>query len=155
MITGEIFTSTGLMITGMRLYIPSTSRLELNYKIMADTFERQIFDMNCSDCKHLQRSLSKRQEHVDLHYKMQKDLFDTKRIKVFKAAERRLFKGEKDKAKTLFKEARKMVFVFSESNCSLFYGKCLRKNKDVTFIPEIVMEENYQCFEHRIENTNN
>ena len=117
---------------------------------MADILARQIFDMNCSDCGYMVRSLSKRQVHVDFHYRMQKDLFDTKRIKVLKAGERRLAKGEKDKAKKLFKEAREMTFVFSESSCSLFYGKCNVKKKEISFIPEIVMEENFNCFEHRI-----
>jgi hypothetical protein len=116
---------------------------------MADILERQIFDMNCNDCGHMVRSLSRRQEHVDCHYRMQKDLFDTKRLKVIKAGERRLVKSEKDKAKKLFKQAREMKFVFSESSCSLSYGKCNIKKKDMSFITETVMEENYHCFEHR------
>ena len=111
--------------------------------------DRQLFDMNCNDCKHLKRSLVRRQEHVDFHYRMQKDSFDVKRIKLLKAGERRSARGEYDKAKLLFKEARKIKFIFSESSCSLSYGDCIVKQKQISFIPEIVMEENLNCFEHR------
>jgi len=65
---------------------------------MSDILERQLFDMNCNDCKHLERSLSERQRHVDFHYKMQKDSFDTQRMKILKAGERRFARGEFDKA---------------------------------------------------------
>ena len=116
---------------------------------MADIYERQLFDMNCSDCKFMTRSISKKQDHVDFHYRMQKDLFDTKRKKVIIAGERRLAKGEKDKAKALFKEARNMNFVFSQDSCTLSYGYCEIYKKDISFIPEIIMEENINCFKHR------
>lgn len=114
-----------------------------------DPHEKQLFDMNCNDCKFMTRSIVRRQEHVDFHYKMQKDLFDQKRKKILIAGEKRIAKGEKDKAKLLFKQARSMKFVFSEDSCTLSYGRCTRKKKDISFIPQVVMEENYQCFEHR------
>ena len=125
---------------------------------MRDILERQLFDMNCSDCVHMERSLSRRQSHVDLHYRMQKDLFDTKRRKLLEKGEMHLKKSAadpnkkdyyKDKAKNNFKEARKMKFVFDEGSCTLSYGRCTIKQKDISFIPEIVMEENFNCFKHR------
>ncbi len=125
---------------------------------MADILERQLFDMNCNDCKHLVRSLSKRQNHVDFHYKMQKDLFDKKRIKLLEKGEFHLNKAlmnptksdyYKDKAKNNFKESRKMKFVFDEGSCTLSYGRCSIKQKDMSFISEILMEENFNCFKHR------
>lgn len=124
------------------------------------SIDLQNFDMNCNNCKFFERSLSKRQKHVDFHYKMQKDHFDTTRIKLLEKGELHLTKAKsnpdkadyyKDKAKNNFNEARKMKFVFDEGSCSLFYGKCTRKNKDVSFIPETLMEENFNCFENRKE----
>lgn len=128
---------------------------------MSDILERQLFDMNCNDCKHLKRSLINRQKHVDFHYKMQKNLFDVARQKLLAKGELHLKKSEndlskadyyKEKAKNNFKEARKMNFVFSEDSCSLFYGSCFKIKKGFSFIPSILMEDNINCFKHRKHN---
>lgn len=118
-----------------------------------DTFERQIFDMNCNDCKHLVRSFVGRQQHEDLHYQMQKSVFNAHRIKLLKKAEKHIKKGFPEKAKEIFKEVKKMNFVYSSDSTSLSFGKCQikDKNKIISFIPNIVMEENYHCFKHRKE----
>jgi hypothetical protein len=122
------------------------------------SFDLTNLDMNCNNCIHLERSLSKRQKHVDFHYKMQKDYFDTIRIKLLEKGEYHLKKSKsnldksdfyKEKAKNNFNEARKMKFVFDEGSCSLFYGRCSLKNVDVSFIPDTIMEENFNCFENR------
>ncbi len=85
--------------------------------------ELQKLDCNCSDCKFFERSLSKRQKHVDFHYLMQKELFNTKRMKLLERGEWWLWKkNDKDKAKVLFKEARAIKFQFNEGQCSLAYG---------------------------------
>jgi len=118
----------------------------------------QDLDCNCNNCVNFERSLSKRQRHVDFHYKMQKDHFDTTRMKLLEKGEYHLNKAKlnpekadyyKDKAKNNFNEARKMKFVFDEGSCSLLYGRCLIKQKDVSFIPETMMEENFNCFRNR------
>lgn len=118
---------------------------------MADTYERQIFDMNCNDCKHMTRSFTERQAHEDLHYDMQKSVFNAGRLKLLKKAEEHLKKGYKDKAKAIFKEVKSMIFTYDGSSTSLSFGRCSvkDKNKVFSFIPSIVMEENCHCFEHR------
>jgi hypothetical protein len=113
------------------------------------SIELQELDCNCSDCKYLSRKLSERQIHVDLHYREQKKSFDTKRIKMFLAGEKRLDKNENDKAKAIFKEARKLTFVFDESKCSLHFGRCGKFNKDVSFITNTLQIETQDCFVHR------
>lgn len=113
--------------------------------------ELQKIDCNCSDCGYLERSLSKRQKHVDFHYQMQKNLFNIERIKLIESGEDRLRKGEKDKAKLIFKEVRKMVFVFDEGGCSLHYGKCLNFDKEVSFVSNTCQLDTQKCFVHRSE----
>ena len=111
--------------------------------------ELHKIDCNCSDCGHLTRSLSKRQKHVDFHFDMQKHHFNTKRMKLLEKGEWRLNRGEKDKAKLIFKEARNMKFVFDEASCSLHYGKCNKYDKEVSFIANICQLETQDCFIHR------
>ena len=124
----------------------------------------QNSDMNCNDCKHFERSLAKRQKHVDFHYKMQKDHFDIIRVKLLEKGEFHLLKAKqnpdkieyyKEKAKNNFNEARKMKFVFDEGFCSLFYGRCSLLQKDVSFIPQTMMEQNFNCFTNRKTATEN
>lgn len=116
---------------------------------MIDKFDLQTLDCNCSDCKHFTRSISKRQKSVDLHYKWQKDAFDGNRLRIIEKAEYWISKGEKQKAKALLKEARKLVFQFDESECAIHYGECGKLNKEVSFIPETIQLETQECFEHR------
>lgn len=116
---------------------------------MIDKFDLQTLDCNCSDCKNFTRSISKRQKSVDLHYKWQKDSFDTKRRKMIENAEDWIGKGEKKKAKTLLKEARKMVFQFDESGCAIHFGRCGKLNKEVSFMPNTLQLDTQECFEHR------
>ena len=113
--------------------------------------ELQELDCNCSDCFFLERSLSQRQKHVDFHYQMQKDSFNIKRIKLLKRGEFWLYKKkDKKKSKVIFKEARKMVFVFDEGGCSLHYGQCLKYKKLVSFIPNTLQLDTQGCFVHRL-----
>jgi hypothetical protein len=120
-------------------------------KIMKDIFERQLFEMNCNDCKHMTRSFIERQKHEDLHYIMQKNVFNSGRLKLLKKAEEHLRKGYKGKAKAIFKEVKSMNFVYDGGSTSLSFGICNIKNKKevFSFIPSIVMEENFNCFTHR------
>ena len=120
--------------------------------------ELRELDCNCGDCKHLIRSLSKRQKHVDFHYQMQKNSFNVKRIKLLEKGEYHLRRAKnetekaiyyKDKAKNNFKEARKMQFVFDEGSCSLGYGKCSKFDKEVSFIPQTLQLHTQNCFEIR------
>ena len=111
--------------------------------------EFQKIDCNCSDCKHIERSLVKRQQSVDKHYLWQKNGFDIKRMKILKRVEFWNKKQESEKAKLLLKEVRKMVFQFDESECAIHFGECKKLNKDVSFIPNICQLETQECFEHR------
>ena len=118
---------------------------------MSDILERQLFDMNCNDCKYMTRSFVERQKHEDFNYTMQKNVFNAGRIKLLKKAEEHLIKGYKDKAKDIFKEVKSMTFIYDGSFASLSFGVCnlKDKNKIFSFIPSIVMEENFNCFTHR------
>ncbi|HMC01387.1 MAG TPA: hypothetical protein VKN14_10170 [Flavobacteriaceae bacterium] len=118
---------------------------------MSDILERQLFDMNCNNCIHMTRSFVERQKHEDFHYEMQKKVFNAGRLKLLTKAEQHLKKGKKDKAKALFKEVKSMKFVYDGGSTSLSFGICNIKDKKkvFSFIPDILMEENYHCFEHR------
>ena len=118
---------------------------------MVDVLERQLFEMNCNDCKHLTRSFVERQKHEDFHYDMQKKVFNVGRLKLLAKAEQHLSKGYHDKAKAIFKEVKAMKFVYDGKSVSLSFGICNIKDKKkvFSFIPNMVMEENYHCFEHR------
>lgn len=113
------------------------------------TYELQKIDCNCGNCSYLSRSLSKRQSHVDFHFDMQKRHFNIKRIKLLERGEWWLKKSQKEKAKLLFNEARKMKFVFDEGLCSLHYGTCSKLNKEVSFVANICQLETQNCFIHR------
>lgn len=115
-------------------------------------------DTNCNDCKFLVRSLVKRQKHVDFHYELQKNHFNVGRLKLLEKGEQYQEKARKqpnkadyynDKAKNCFKEARQLKFVFDEGSCSLFFGRCTALNKDVSFIPNTLILENFNCFTTR------
>ncbi len=112
--------------------------------------ELQKLDCNCSDCGFFERSLSRRQTHVDFHYLMQKEAFDRRRIKLLEKGEWWLWKKKnKAKAKVLFKEARAMKFQFDESKCSLVYGYCRKFEKQVSAIPNTLQLHTQDCFLHR------
>jgi len=113
------------------------------------SIELQELDCNCSNCGYFSRSLSKRQKHVDFHYDLQKSYFNTKRIKLIGKGEWRIKNGDKEKAKLILKEARKMVFAFDEGQCSLHFGLCKKFNKDVTFISNTCQLNTQECFIHR------
>jgi len=117
-------------------------------------YELQKIDCNCSNCGYLERSLSKRQKHVDFHFKLQKNHFNSRRMKLLEKGEWRLRRGEKDKAKLIFKEARNMVFVFDEGGCSLHYGQCLKFDKDVSFVANTLQLDTQECFSHRNDKEN-
>lgn len=119
----------------------------------ADHKERQLFDMNCNDCKHLVRSFVKRQEHEDMHYDAQKSLFNTRRLKMLSKVEEHYKKGNIESAKQVMKDVNKMDFVFSKASISLSFASCgIKAKKGVfSFIPNTIMEENINCFKHRIE----
>jgi hypothetical protein len=123
--------------------------------------ELKDLNTNCNDCKFLKRSLVKRQQHVDFHYELQKKHFNTIRLKLLEKGEQYQEKSIKqpskanhynEKAKNCFKEARQLKFVFDEGSCSLFFGRCTALNKDVSFIPNTVILENFNCFVQRTSN---
>lgn len=52
-------------------------------------------------------------------------------------------------------EANKMKFQFDKKEVSIQYGKCIKFNKDVTFIPGICQLNTRECFMHRDNFKNN
>ena len=122
------------------------------------SIELKELDTNCNDCKFLKRSILKRQQHVDFHYELQKKHFNTQRLKLIETGEKYQEKATKqpskseyynNKAKNCFKEARALKFVFDEGSCSLFFGRCTALNKDVSFIPNTLILDNFNCYTPR------
>ena len=113
------------------------------------SIELQQLDCNCSDCGFLERSLANRQRHVDTHYDWQKHHFNELRLRKIEKAEEWIRKEQKDKAKVLLNEARKMEFVYDEGRCSLGFGKCTKFNKQVSFVPNTLQLDTQECFVHR------
>jgi len=72
-----------------------------------------------------------------------------KRIKVLLRADFWIRKGDKQKTKTLIKQAKSMVFQADESSCLIDYGHCEKLDKPVSFIPGTIQLETQGCFEQR------
>lgn len=106
-------------------------------------------DCNCNDCKYLVRDFKKYEESLALHYRWQFDYFNIIKENLVKRAKEWEQKGEQEKAGNLYKEAKALVFQFERSAASIFYGKCLKLNKSISFIPNICQLETQGCFVHR------
>jgi hypothetical protein len=93
----------------------------------------QQIDCNCNECKHMTRDMDK------YNYWKEKD------------RQHQLAEFERNKAKAIKSgnpKANKMQFQHDTSGL-ISYGKCIKFNKGVSFIPNVCQIETQQCFEHR------
>lgn len=110
------------------------------------------------------RSFTKKQQHEDLHYDLQKKQFNTFRNKLLRKVDKHLINIErgnlskedgKRKIKATMKEVNKLEFQFSRATLSLGYGRCIVNGtgdseiKEVSFIPGTCQLHTQHCFEKR------
>jgi len=96
------------------------------------------------------RDIDKFKQSLELHHKWQLDYFNTIKNKIIEKAKWwKNTKGDLEKWSDLLMEAEAMKFVFDKSSAKINYGRCAKFNKDVTFMPNICVPENQECFEHR------
>lgn len=90
--------------------------------------ELQRIDCNCSDCVFMNRDMEKFKKWKEFHRRLSKKDFD-----------------RKIKLGLIRKNA---PFQFKQ-NGLINYGRCIKLNKDVTFIPNQCQPETQDCFKHR------
>ena len=97
------------------------------------SIELQNLDSNCNSCKHMIRDFERYQQSLKLHEKWQRDYYEI------------------IKKKMPPNEAAKYRFQFDRNEASIQYGTCSKLLKNVSFIPNICMPENQECFKNRKE----
>lgn len=91
----------------------------------------QELDCNCNDCISLERDLERFQKSLADHKRWQLDYYNSVKSKLPK------------------EEADRYKFQFDKKEVSINYGKCLKFNKDVSFIPNTIQLHTQDCFKHR------
>jgi hypothetical protein len=95
------------------------------------------------------RNFDKFKESLDKHHKWQLDYFNVIKGKLLKKASEWKVKGDLERHDSLLKEAGEMRFVHDKSTSKINYGRCSKFDKDVSFIPNVCIPENKDCFLHR------
>lgn len=114
------------------------------------SYERQLIDANCNDCKFMARDLEKHKSSVEFHYKMALEEFEREKKRLRDLAWNWLReKGDAWKYQVLMNEHDKMKFQFDKKSALINFGACSKFNKPVSFIPETCQIETQNCFEHR------
>lgn len=114
-----------------------------------DCYELQSIDCNCNNCVFMKRDVDKFKRSVELHFKWQKDYYNTIRSKIVIKGLDWIKKGDSKKGVILLKEARAMKFQFNKSEAAINYGYCDKFNKDVSFIPGTCQLDTQECFQNR------
>ena len=86
------------------------------------SYELQLIDTNCNDCKHMVRDFEKFEYWKQWNLKIQQNEYE--------------------------KTDKKKPFQFDKSTL-LSYGNCTKLNKEVSFIPVTCTPQNKDCFTHR------
>lgn len=113
------------------------------------TYELQLIDCNCNDCKSMERDIERFRKSVDLHYSWSLNYFNAIRDNLYKKANEWKRRGFPEKHDVVKNEADKMKFQFDKKKVTINYGKCSKFNKQVSFIPNVLQLETQECFEHR------
>ncbi len=113
------------------------------------TYQLHLIDCNCNDCKFMERDLSRYEKSLEDHKTWQLNQFNSIRDNLYKRAEDWKRKGFPDKYESVKREADSMKFQFDRKEAMINYGKCLKFNKDVSFIPNTCQLNTQECFEHR------
>ncbi len=97
----------------------------------------------------MERDLSRYEKSLEDHKTWQLNQFNSIRDNLYKRAEDWKRKGFPDKYESVKREADSMKFQFDRKEAMINYGKCLKFNKDVSFIPNTCQLNTQECFEHR------
>lgn len=110
--------------------------------------ELQKIDCNCNNCTFMVRDFEAYAKWENWRRWQDKADFDKKREKAIAEAHAN---EDHEAQNTLLAKAMKMQFQFDKSKL-IQYGNCSKLNKPVSFLPNVCMIENQQCFIHRKEN---
>lgn len=113
------------------------------------SYDLQLIDCNCNDCKFMQRDIEKYNQSQDLHKKWQLDEFNRNVMAKKQLALKARRENELLKYNNLLVEAEKMKFQFNRNESKINYGKCLKLGKDVSFLPGVCQLDTQECFKHR------
>lgn len=126
-----------------------TVKLKFERMDKESRYELQLIDCNCNDCKFMERDLERFKKSLDDHHRWQLNHFNIIRNNLYKKAEDWKRRGFPEKYEIVKREADKLKFQFDKKEAMINYGKCLRFNKAVSFIPNTCQLETQECFEHR------
>lgn len=125
------------------------SKYEFKYK---DCIELQLIDTNCNNCKFMKRDMLKFKQQLKWHLEIEESEFNATKKREINLANNLLILAktnqESKTAKGMLRVANKMRFEFRK-NDKIQYGFCEKKEKDISFLPNICTPENDFCFEHR------
>lgn len=117
-----------------------------------DCYELQLIDCNCNNCVFMQRDLDKYKKREDYHKNASLLEFEQAKAKAIKEAQEVIDNStdhlEKKSGEGMLRVANKMRFQF-EKKFLLNYGKCLKFNRDISFLPMTCQIETQSCFQHR------
>jgi hypothetical protein len=117
-----------------------------------DCYELQLIDCNCNNCFFMERNLEVYKKWEDYHRAASQKEFDQSQTKAISDAQNVIDSAtcelELKSGNGMMRVAQKMKFYF-EKKWLLQYGKCLKFNKPVSFMPVTCQIETQQCFVHR------
>ena len=119
------------------------------------SYERQVIDCNCNDCIFMVRNTDKQKASIEFNIALQKSMFDRSVEKVRRAAN--LLKDRKNDLEAwdnLHTQADNMKFQPNKKAANIGFGKCIKFDKDVSFLPNTCRPDNQKCFKHRKDNDN-
>jgi hypothetical protein len=96
----------------------------------------------------MQRNIARYNTAYACGFENQYDTFRRTKARRIRAARQKV---EKDRERGLLalEDALKLTFVYSPLTAPINYGKCLKFDKDVSFIPNTLQLETQRCFLHR------
>ncbi len=112
------------------------------------SYELQLIDTNCNDCKHMVRDFEKFKSCEARNKSLQESEFEAKKQKMNIRVNELYRMNELEKGYALEIEMSKLKYQYN-NNSSINYGKCDKLNKNVSFIPVTCSPQNKNCFTHR------
>lgn len=112
------------------------------------SYELQLIDTNCNDCKFMQRDFEKFNACETRNKLLQEQEFNDKKQKMNVRVNELYRSNELEKGYSLEIEMNKLKYQYN-NNSSINYGNCTKLNKLVSFIPVTCNPQNKDCFTHR------
>lgn len=117
-----------------------------------DCYELQLIDANCNNCKFMERDMDKYWKWHNWHKEIALREFYNEKGKAILDAwnviEMGLTEDNRKSGEGMSRIACKMKFQFEKIGL-LNYGKCVKFNKQVSFLSMTCQLETQHCFEHR------